>query len=127
MSDPNLPAITLDRAQREAIRDDIRATAGALGDISLKLEEAHLDRAYIVRKIAQLERVVAALDAIGWAEPDNAPDQQTVTVDADLASWAGEMIVEMEIALHDLEPRADRARLDKDLDSLSGLRMIADA
>ena len=119
MSDPNLPAITLDRAQREAIRDDIRSTAGDLADLNLAFDQHN--REFIIRKARQLLRLAAALDAIGWTKRDHAPDQQTIPVDADLAMWAAAAAIELEHVMPESETS------DQDLDALSGTRMIADA
>ncbi len=119
MSNPNLPVITLDRQQRQAVRGDIRATAGDLNDLNLAFDRANRD--FITRKIVQLQRLVAALDAIGWTEPPDAPDELVITVDADLAAWAAGAAVELEQALPEFQAS------DRDLDALSGLRALSSA
>ena len=67
------------------------------------------------RKAAQLQRLVAALDAVGWTEPSDAPDELAVTVDPELALWA-----RGQAALPEYET------YDEDLDALSALRLIAE-
>src|SRR5450755_1385083 len=121
MSSTHATPVTLDRAQRQAVRGDIRSIASGCGDLYLKLDETHNDRAFVVRKIAQLQQLVVALDAIGWAEPDDAPNLQTITVDADLALWAAGAAVELEHAMPEF------VLDDEDLDALSGLKLIAGA
>jgi hypothetical protein len=58
---------------------------------------------------------------IGWTEPDDTPNLQTITVDADLALWAAGAAVELEQAMPEF------VLDDEDLDALSGLKLIAGA
>lgn len=113
------PTVRLDRAQRQALREEIRDTAGDCRDINLALEQGN--REFVVREARQLQRLVAALDAIGWTEPPDAPDDQTVTVDRELALWARSVAVELERSF------ADYRVGDRDLDTLRALCVIAEA
>ena len=117
-TNPN-PTVRLDRAQRQALREEICDAAGDCRDINLALERGN--REFVVREACQLERLVAALDAIGWTEPPDAADEQTVTVDQDLALWARGAAVELECSFVDYQVG------DRDLDTLRALCVIAEA
>ena len=71
-----MATVQLDREQREAIRSEIRVAASRSKDIRQCLEPGGTtDRASVIRKIAELVRWVAMLDAIGWQEPPDAPNE----------------------------------------------------
>jgi hypothetical protein len=116
--------ITLDEAQREAIREEIRTAAAGCGDIPLCLmpdRDGKTAREYVVRKIDELKRWVAALDAIGWQEQHDGAGKMLVEVDAEFAMWARGQAAELEHAFEWFHVR------DEDLDALTGLRLIAEA
>lgn len=119
-----MTAVTLDRAQREAIRGEMLTAAGDCGDISLALgdrRESGRDREFVVRRMARLQRIVATLDAVGWTEPPDNPEEVTVTVDRELAVWAAEAADELVVSLGE----SISLRPDADLDALGALRLVA--
>ena len=83
--------------------------------------DGNTDRASVVRKIAELVQWVAMLDAVGWQEPLDAPNEFVVTVDSALAMWASGAARELERAFDTFYVT------DEDLDALAGLRLIAEA
>lgn len=114
--------VTLNRAQREALRAEIRIAAGDCGDVNLWLDQPHLDRASVVARIALLQQLVAALDAIGWAEPEDAPDDLEVVVDRQLALWAHGQFQALSRSLSESTPYD----MDGALTTLRALHLIAD-
>ena len=112
-------SVTLDRAQREAVRRELGFDAHRCADIELYFDGG--DRAETVRILALLSGLVAAMDVVGWQELPDAPDLQEVVVDGPLAVWAGSAADDVAQCLVDdipLDPAGD-------LDALSALRLIA--
>lgn len=121
-----MTTVELDRAQREAIREEIRVVAACCADIPLcfKPDRAgKTDRDYVVRKIMELQRWVAVLDGIGWQEQPDGPHRMVAVVDPEMASWASGQAVELESAFTD----SYIVNVDQALDALTGLRSIAAA
>jgi hypothetical protein len=83
--------------------------------------DGNTDRGSVVRKITELVQWVAMLDAIGWQEPSDAPNEFVVTVDSALATWARGAAAELERAFGEFYVT------DEDLGALAGLRLIAAA
>ena len=96
-----MATVALDREQREGIRSEIRVVASRFKDITKCLQpdrDGNTDRASVVRNITELVQWVAMLDAIGWQEPAEAPNEFVVTVDSELAMWARRAARELERA-----------------------------
>ena len=119
-----MATVALEREQREGIRSEIRLAASRSKDIRQCLQadrDGNTDRASVVRKITELVQWVAMLDAIGWQEPPDAPNELVVTADSALAMWAHGAARELERAFDTLYVT------DEDLDALAGLRLVAEA
>ncbi|MCW3038846.1 MAG: hypothetical protein JWM31_751 [Solirubrobacterales bacterium] len=67
---------TLDAVERRAIRDAVATTATALGDVTLAIDHGRRDEALAL--LAEFELGIAVLDAIGWSDVPEAPDEQPV-------------------------------------------------
>jgi hypothetical protein len=85
-TEPDAATVRLDRTQREAIRRELAATAGAYGAF-----ESHVaagEREAAMRELRRLRGMFAVLDAIGWTEQREAPDEQPITVSSAAGWWA---------------------------------------
>ena len=78
--------VTLDRRQRGALRAEIQLSVHECSEMTEAVKRG--DRAYCARSLDRLRDCFAALDAIGWSESDEAPDVQTLDVEARLQAWA---------------------------------------
>ena len=119
-----MATVALEREQREGIRSEVRVAASRSKDITKCLEadrDGNTDRASVVREITELVQWVAMLDAVGWQEPPDAPNEFVVTVDSALAMWAQGAARELERAFSEFYVT------DEDLDALAGLRLVAEA
>lgn len=77
----------LDRAQREALRNVLRTTTSGYGDFAISFRKG--DRQWVTEQLERLQGMVALMDAIGWSEQPDAPDEQPVTPTSQAAWWAG--------------------------------------
>lgn len=77
----------LDREQREILRRLIDVDSEGMTD-DAAIAIAHRDRHSAVEAVGRLEAMVALLDSIGWAEPEDAPDLQAVAVGDAVVGWA---------------------------------------
>ena len=109
--------VSLDRQQREALRHELEVEASAYGDFEYAFKEG--DRAYVHRHAERLRRMVAAMDAIGWAEHDEAPDVQAIERSGTVELWARESAAELEDSFKDFTTVSD-----VDLDAYRALCMI---
>jgi hypothetical protein len=71
--------VTLDRAQREALTDELDVRVSEANDLRLYFEGR--DRAGVLRVSAKLREYVGAMDAIGWRGPEQSPE--LVQIEAD--------------------------------------------
>jgi hypothetical protein len=78
--------VTLDRAQREALREELELYASGWGDFGIGFRTG--DREYVLRSIRRLRRLVAMMDAIGWSEQPDTPVALPVRVTRSMAAWA---------------------------------------
>jgi hypothetical protein len=115
------PRVQLDRAQRDAIRSEVRLAGSAWGDIGLGLGRGRdgPDRDFVIRQLAQIRGAVAMLDAIGWLEAADSPDVVDFSVAPDLAGWAGRQAAELVRAFTEMDVD------DGDLDALTAMSAIA--
>ena len=112
--------ITLNRAQRQALRSEIRVAALDCGDINLALDNG--ERAFVVERVDLLQQVVAAFDAIGWTEPEDAPDDLELVVDHQLAVWARSQFLALSRSLSESTPYDPEGALT----ALGALHLIAE-
>jgi hypothetical protein len=119
-------AVQLDREQCAALRREIWIMASGIPDIALPLDQDHDlrpgDRAFVLRWIAHLHRIVEMLDAIGWREPADGPPRVDVEIGAELAEWARTQSSELQRSFDDGEDL-----VDEDLDALSAFSVIGEA
>jgi hypothetical protein len=78
--------VTLDRAQRAAIRGELEMCASGWGDFAISLRNG--DRKYVYSNLARLRRIAQLMDAIGWSEQPDAPDKLTCQCSRALKEWA---------------------------------------
>jgi hypothetical protein len=86
LTSPDAATVRLDRAQREAIRREVAGAAGRYGAFDGHIAAGTREEA--MRELRRLRGMFAVLDAIGWAEQCDAPDEQPVTVSSGAAWWA---------------------------------------
>ena len=86
--------VTLDRAQREAIRAELTMRADGMGG-DLPHGFACGDREFAHAQHRRLGRMIAVMDAIGWREQPDTPDEQPVPCSRSLAVWARREAKEM--------------------------------
>lgn len=129
--------VRLDRTQRAALRREIWIVASGVGDIKHVLDELdgapaplYIDapdggcgRTILVQWITELQRIVEALDHIGWREPaaGSGSEQLELSVSRDLAAWARDRVSELQ------ESMSESVVKDEDLDALGALRLIGGA
>lgn len=77
----------LDREQREILRRLIDVDSQGMAD-DAALAIAHRDRHSAVEAVGRLEAMVALMDAIGWAEPDDDPGTLPIAVSDAVVGWA---------------------------------------
>jgi hypothetical protein len=78
--------VTLDRAQREALREELELYVSGWGDFQYGFRNG--DREYVVSSMRRLRRLVAMMDAIGWSEQPDTPETLPVRVTRSMAAWA---------------------------------------
>jgi hypothetical protein len=115
-----MATVELDRAQRVALRRELGVDAHRANDLESFFDRG--DRAQFVRIMEILSGLALAMDAIGWQESPDAPDQQEVIVNEALAAWAGPAADDIAQCWVDDSIPVDP---DSDLDALSALRLIA--
>jgi hypothetical protein len=113
--------VTLDRVQREALRRELGVHAHRADDLEALFDRG--DRAQFVWIMEILSGLALAMDAIGWQESPDAPDQQEVIVDEALAAWAGPAADDVAQCWVDSIPLDP----DSDLNALGALRLVAAA
>jgi hypothetical protein len=105
--------VTLDRAQRAALRRELGLLAYPHGDLGIAVDKGERD--YVVARLRQLRRMVDALDAIGWTEQPDTPDRQPVCSSRSLAAFARREAKSLLNAFNDFDPS------DEDLDAYHAL------
>jgi hypothetical protein len=116
---PTANTVSLDRAQRKAVRRELGIYAHRGNDVEHYFDQG--DRESVVRILEILADLVMVMDAIGWQESAEAPDRQDVIVSDALAAWAGpaaDDVAQCWVGSIPLDP-------DSDLDALSALRLMA--
>jgi hypothetical protein len=78
--------VTLDRAQRDAIRFNVATWTNGWGDIHIYTLDG--DREHVRKARWELGRMIALMDAIGWTEQPDTPDEQPVSRSRSLAAFA---------------------------------------
>ena len=111
--------VTLDRAQRDALRQELGVDAHVCTDVVIYFDRG--DRAGVARLLAKLSNLVYVMDAIGWQESVEAPELLQVTVDEKVAVWAERAADDLAVSF------AESISVDPDgnLDALGALRLIA--
>lgn len=115
------PAVTggvLTDRQRWLIREDIPVTASSLTDLPKYLE--HGQRAEVVHYAAQLQAMIATLDAIGWTSHD-----AFGPVTDDVREFARASIVGLRGAIADSE--RDSAQDARDRETIAAFAKLATA
>jgi hypothetical protein len=112
-------AITLDREQRMALRFEMELCANSVDDLTLYI--ARGDREGAHRIVKRAGEILALLDAIGWSEQADAPNDQSVPITDALASWSRGEAEELAAAFADFVPG------DRDLDAHRALALIGGA
>jgi hypothetical protein len=100
-------SINLDRTQCETIRSVIQTDANGYGDIGMFMRVRgtyEINRQSVVDAIEKLQIYVAVLDEIGWQEQPTAPDEQALTVDPALSTWARDQAAALERSFLELPP-----------------------
>jgi hypothetical protein len=100
-----MSTITLDHEQREALRGEIAGIASGYGDFQFAFRRG--ERAYAVKHIEHLRRMVSLMDAIGWVEQPDAPAEQPVTADRRSVAWARRHAREMARSFSEVDPADD--------------------
>src|SRR5437764_1406570 len=100
-----MSTITLDHEQRETLRDELTGTANGYGDFEYAFRRG--ERAYVVKQIEYLRGMASLMDAIGWVEQPDAPDEQPVTLDRRTLAWVRRHARELATSFGE-EPPADR-------------------
>lgn len=116
--------LMLTRAQRVAVRGEVRLTASGWGDLEFGFAKGNRDE--VRRAIAAITAMADLFDAIGWTEQPDAPDAQPVDVGPNVASWAARDAEALAGCLRESIPPPPDV-MDRDLDALSGLRVLAGA
>jgi hypothetical protein len=91
--------VTLDRAQREALREELELYVSGWGDFQYGFRNG--DRAYVMSSIRRLRRLVVMMDAIGWSEQPDTPDTLPVPVNRTMAAWARREAKSMAVSLEE--------------------------
>jgi hypothetical protein len=78
--------VTLDRAQREAIRSEMELRACGWGDLQWGVTQG--DRRFAYKEYRRVGRMMAVMDAIGWSEQPDTPDKLPIARSGSLAAWA---------------------------------------
>jgi hypothetical protein len=85
--------VMLDRTRREALRREMQLITSGWGDLGYALKNGELD--YLHKSLKRLRQVAALMDAIGWIEQADAPDEQPVEYGRTLAAFARAQAEEM--------------------------------
>lgn len=118
-------APTLDRAEREALRRELTEQASGFDDLDRCMQNGDREGAY--RLAARLTTILAIIDAIGWSEHPDEPDEQPVTADlSPHAEWIERAARELVGFLEGDDP-AGVVDLDSDLLAVAVLGRLADA
>ncbi len=116
-------ALTLDRAEREALRRELHGIAGGGANLEGYVEQG--DRGHAYKLAADMRAMFAVLDAVGWSEHPDAPDEQPVTGDLSAhTEWIGRAARELVRCLEGEGP-AGAADLDSDLLAVAVLGRLA--
>jgi hypothetical protein len=114
--------VVVDREQREAIREEISVHAHNYGGIDAAFDAR--DRQDVIRHLERFEAMVALMDAIGWREHPEAPDEQPVHVDERgaqiLEAQARESAADLDAGCNTDHP----AWLDRNMMLLATLRQL---
>ncbi len=114
--------VVVDREQHEAIYEEISVHAHNYGGIEAAFDTR--DRQDVIRHLERFEAMVALMDAIGWREHPEAPDEQPVHVDARgaqiLEAQVREIAADLDAGCNTDHP----AWLDRNLVLLATLRQL---
>jgi sugar phosphate isomerase/epimerase len=108
--------VTLDRDRREALRRDLAGTAHGYGDFEYAFRRG--EREYAYKHVKRLRRMIEAMDAIGWTEQPDAPNEQPVPRTRSLIAWARRYANELAGSFAEEEPN------DWELDAYGAIRAI---
>jgi hypothetical protein len=111
-----MSAVTLDRAQRAALRREVGMCVSGWGDFELAFNTG--DRAYVHGNLKRLRRLASAMDAIGWSEQADTPDRLPMQPSRSLMAWARSEVRDMDVAFTEFVPQ------DTDLDAYGALCAI---
>jgi hypothetical protein len=101
--------VTLDGAQREAIRSELELYASGWGDFEWGFASG--EREFVQKAHRRLTRMIAVMDAIGWSEQPDSADTQAVFPSRALAAWSRREAKGILSSFKDVEPG------DHDLDA----------
>lgn len=79
--------VVLDREQRDILRRLVDVDSQGMAD-DVALAITHRDRHAAVEAVGRLQAMVALLDAIEWAEPEDDPAARPVEVGDEVIGWA---------------------------------------
>jgi hypothetical protein len=115
-----MASVQLDSAQCDAIRNEIRVAASGYGDIALSmgLRGHRVSRDRVVGAIERLEQWVTMLDAIGWKDQPDGPDELCVAVDPELLEVASVIATNLDRQCEGLQESSHTRR------TLDALRLI---
>jgi hypothetical protein len=99
----NTIASTMNNARRCAT--SWLGTRTAYGDFQFAFQRG--ERAYAVKHIERLRRMVSLMDAIGWVEQPDAPAEQPVAADRRSVAWARRHAREMARSFGEAAPADD--------------------
>lgn len=117
--DPNGRTVRLTREQRDVLRGYAATATSPYSDLSSALSDC--DRPAALRHLRVILGALALLDAIGWTETPEAPDEQDVTVDEQLRAFA---VAEADQLRMDLVDEEDPAWLDVFLGDFAALKAL---
>jgi hypothetical protein len=114
--------VTLDRAQRAAVRAEMELAASGWGDFAIGVRNGERD--YVLKSIRRLRRIVDVLDAVGWGEQPATPDLLPVTCSRSVAAFARSEAESLRVSVGECDPSGPS---DQNLDAYSALRAIGAA
>lgn len=115
-------ALTLDRAEREALRRELHGIAGSGADLETYVERG--DRGHAYKLAADMRAMFAILDAIGWSEHPDEPDEQPVTGDLSAHTEWMEKAADTLVRCLEGDDPGGAADLDSDLLAVAVLRRL---
>jgi hypothetical protein len=98
--------VTLDRAQREAIRTELALRACGWGHFQYGF--SHGDREYTHEQQPQLGRTITVMDAIASSEQPDIPDRLPISRNRSLAAWARREANEIISSVEDVDVPGDQ-------------------